>query len=165
MLELREALRYSHGNSDYSYISVGDIVVVRTEGQPRGFWKIAKVERTITGQDGVARGAVVRVAGKGGRTKTLSRPIQHLFPLEINCHIEDPEQQTLSEPLQDGFSNEVSSDGQANVEPDDPRDDDEETADLPQPQPRLNSPPCRSTRRAARIARDAIMAQALEETD
>ena len=66
---------------------MGDIVVVQTEGQPRGFWKLAKVERMITGQDGVTRGAVIRVAGKGKQLKTLSRPVQHLFPLEINCQI------------------------------------------------------------------------------
>ena len=131
LLELREAHRYSHGNSDSSHASVGDIVVVRTEGQPRGFWKVAKVERTIAGQDGVARGAVVRVAGRRGRTHTLSRPIQHLFPLEINCQVENPEQQNQS--LQDD--------------------------------PERSNGPRRSTRGAARTARDAIMAQALAQTD
>ncbi len=62
LLELRDAHRYSQGCTDNSHVSVGDIIVMRTEGQPRGFWKLAKVERTITGQDGVTRRAVVKVA-------------------------------------------------------------------------------------------------------
>ena len=52
LLELREAHRCSRSCTDNPRISVGDIVVVKTEGQPRGFWKLAKVERMITGQDG-----------------------------------------------------------------------------------------------------------------
>ena len=93
LLELREAHHYSRSCTDNRRISVGDIVVVQTEGQPRGFWKLAKVERMITGPDGVTRGAVIRVAGKGKQLKTLSRPVQHLFLLEINCQIAEVQSQ------------------------------------------------------------------------
>ena len=41
---------------------VGDVVLVHDD-KPWGFWKIALVEKTIAGQDGHVRGAVLRVAG------------------------------------------------------------------------------------------------------
>ena len=91
---------------------------MRTEGQPRGFGKITKVERTIAGQDGVTRGAVVRVAERRGRTHTLTRLILHLFPLEINCEIENLEQQNQS--LQDEFSDPEPPNSPVNMDPDDP---------------------------------------------
>ena len=55
-------------------------MIVQAEDKPRGFWKLAKVEEVIVGQDGLVRGAVVRV----GNSSTLRRPLQRLYPLEID---------------------------------------------------------------------------------
>ena len=54
------------------------------QDHPRGFWKIARVERTLAGKDGHVRGAVLRLPSKNGRPTTLQRPLQLLYPLEIN---------------------------------------------------------------------------------
>ncbi len=45
-------------------------------------WKLAKVEELIIGKDKEARGAKVRVAGKG-RPVYLKRPVQKLYPLRF----------------------------------------------------------------------------------
>ena len=95
MLELRDCHRYDKGKSNVVPIAIGDVVVVHSEERPRGFWKLARVEDTIIGRDGQTRGAVVRVHAKGNRTLILQRPIQRLYPLEINCHIEDSKEDEL----------------------------------------------------------------------
>ena len=53
LLELREAHRHSMGTDA---IPVQVRVVVHCDNQPRGFWKLAKLEQTITSQDGKMRG-------------------------------------------------------------------------------------------------------------
>lgn len=83
LVELRESHRHSKGTSDPDPIAVGDIVLVHSENKRRGFWKLAKVEDLITGQDGAVR-AAVRV----GRSTILRRPLQRIYPLEINCREE-----------------------------------------------------------------------------
>lgn len=84
LLELRDNHRYNSSSDQHSkMITQGDIVVVRDDSKRRGFWKLAKVERTITGRDGKVRGALIRVHGKGKRMIKLQRPLQHLYPLEI----------------------------------------------------------------------------------
>ena len=94
MLELREAHRHNKG-TDAAPVEVGDVVVVQNDGQPRGFWKLARVEDIIMGKDGKIRGAAVRVADKQGRPITLHRPIQCLYPLEINYQEESESQPNL----------------------------------------------------------------------
>ena len=62
---------------------MGDIVLVHDENHPRTFWKLGRVENLIEGHDGLVRAAVVRVASESGTT-TLRRPVQLLYPLEMN---------------------------------------------------------------------------------
>ena len=50
----------------------------------RGMWKLGKVESLIIGKDGKARAANVKTESK----TLLKRPIQKLYPLEINA-VED----------------------------------------------------------------------------
>ena len=54
-------------------------MVIVHDDIPRTNWKLAVVERLITGLDGISRAAEIRTAG--GRT---NRPITKLFPLEVN---------------------------------------------------------------------------------
>ena len=72
-------------------MSTGDVVVVHDEDQPRGKWLIGKVEDLLVGADGHIRGAVVRIQSKGGKSTTLRRPVQRLYPLEIQCQAAEPE--------------------------------------------------------------------------
>ena len=84
LLELRESRRYHRGHVNPSQVSVGDVVIVHSADQPRGFWKLGLVNEVLVGRDGKIRGAVVKVAGKGRQGKFLSRPIQRIYPLEVN---------------------------------------------------------------------------------
>ena len=61
------------------------MVIVYEEGKKRGQWKTGIVQTLISGRDKVVRGALVRVITKG-KPIQLSRPIQHLYPLEIKCN-------------------------------------------------------------------------------
>ena len=65
-----------------SPIDVGDIVVVHDQDHPRGFWKLAKVEKLLTGKDNHVRGARLRLPLKNGHVTILQRPLQLLYPLE-----------------------------------------------------------------------------------
>ena len=65
-------------------IKEGDIVLLQDENSPkRSTWKMAIVEGLIKGADNEIRGAKVREARYKGKSEVLSRPIQKLFPLEI----------------------------------------------------------------------------------
>ena len=86
LLELRESHRHHHLGKSCSSISIGDIVIVHDQDHPRGFWKVAKVERMLLGKDGHVRGAVLTVASRSGHPMTLQRPLQLLYPLELNHH-------------------------------------------------------------------------------
>jgi hypothetical protein len=85
LAELRESHRnYNQRCSGAPMISVGDVVVVRDDSLPRSFWKLGLIEELFKGLDGVARGALVRLAPKDGKQSLLCRPIQRLYPLEIS---------------------------------------------------------------------------------
>lgn len=92
LLELREAHRIRRSDSRQQ-ISEGDVVVVYSDKQPRSCWSIGRVKCVIKGNDGQARAASVRVSVKG-RPKTLNRPVQHLYPLEVVSSCTDNESLT-----------------------------------------------------------------------
>ena len=85
LIELREAHRHSSSMASGAQIAIGDLVMVHNEKQPRGFWKMAKVENLIIGKDQKTRGATLRVSSGNGKSTVLQRPIALLYPLEINC--------------------------------------------------------------------------------
>ncbi len=90
LAELRESHHnYSQRCSGAPMISVGDVVVVHDDSLPRGFWKMGLVKELFKGPDGVARGALVRLAAKDGRQSLLHRPIQRLYPLEVRQGAEE----------------------------------------------------------------------------
>ncbi len=60
-------------------MKIGDIVIIKGEEKNWGRWKLAVVTAIILGRDGVIRVAKLRT-GKG----ELERPIQFLYPLELN---------------------------------------------------------------------------------
>ena len=67
-------------------MSVGDVVLVEEANTKRNEWKLGRVEKTIKGKDGVIRGAEVKT-----RSGRIARPVQKLYPLEINGSGEEEE--------------------------------------------------------------------------
>ena len=63
--------------------------IVHKESLPRGFWKLGLVEKHLKGQDGIARGALVKLAPKNGKSSFLRRPIQRLYLLEVHQEAEE----------------------------------------------------------------------------
>ena len=60
----------------------GDTVIIKSDEKNRGKWKIGIIHQLFKGQDSVIRGFCL-CAGNSH----LERPIQYLFPLELNCDI------------------------------------------------------------------------------
>ena len=50
LIELRDVHRYAgQTNAQHSTIKVGDVVIIHEESLPRGFWKLARVEKVVCG--------------------------------------------------------------------------------------------------------------------
>ena len=81
LIELRDAHR--NQKADSTLAKPGEVVVIHDEGCPRGFWKLAVIEKLIVGKDGHTRGAVLRLPSKDGQRTTLQRPLQRIYPLEV----------------------------------------------------------------------------------
>ena len=85
LAELRESHKHLLGKSRRApQVSIGDIVIVHDESLPCSFWKLGRVDKLITGKDGQTRGATVSIASNGRHSTSLNRPLQLLYPLEIN---------------------------------------------------------------------------------
>lgn len=61
-------------------IQIGDVVMIKGNVKNKGKWNIGVVDKLYQGQDEVIRAVRLR-AGKS----YYERPIQHLYPLELNC--------------------------------------------------------------------------------
>ena len=59
-------------------LKVGDVVIVGDDTHKRIDWPLARIERLIEGRDGVVRVALLRTS-----MGQFSRPIQRVYPLEI----------------------------------------------------------------------------------
>ena len=89
--ELRECHRYSTAKKAHLHptVSLGDIVIIHDDTLPRGFWKLGQIQEIHPGRDGLPRSALVRVATRDRQSTLLTRPLQLLYPLEIDT--EKPE--------------------------------------------------------------------------
>ena len=90
-MELCGAHRYGKRSADKSPISVGTIVLVHDD-KPRGFWRTARVNQLLNGEVGLVRGAVVRITSGRDRVTELQPPLQLLYPLEVDCCINQLEE-------------------------------------------------------------------------
>ena len=63
---------------------VGDVVLIHDDSQARSKWKLGEIVELINSRDGYKRGAVLRVITKKGKPSKLRRPMQKLFPLEVD---------------------------------------------------------------------------------
>ena len=91
LMSLRERSRVNANRRNVAAIAVGDIVVIMNEKTKQQFWKLAKVEDLLPGQDGVVRAARVRVACSEGKPNVLRRSIEQLIPLEVTERLEETE--------------------------------------------------------------------------
>ena len=58
---LQSLRKNSHASvNQQAEIAVGDIVIVQNNKTKRNFWKLAKVEELLPGEDGVVRGAMIK---------------------------------------------------------------------------------------------------------
>ena len=76
---MRERHSLVHKSPKYE-VKQGDVVIVKTDDKNRGKWPLAIVEQLFPGPDGVTR--AVQLKTKNG---VLERPVQHLYPLEMQC--------------------------------------------------------------------------------
>jgi len=89
--ELREFHRIRIKSGTVHTVERGEVVTAYDEGHPRGLWRLGRVEDLIQGSDGKVRGVYVRVSSKGGRVRVLRRPVQHIYPLEVQSEPSDGE--------------------------------------------------------------------------
>ena len=82
LLNLREC--HKMNQRPEVHIKEGDVVLVQDDNVKRNKWKLAVVDRLIKGDDQRTRGAWVRLAKKGKQMTKMKRPIQKLYPLELN---------------------------------------------------------------------------------
>ena len=59
-------------------------MIIKNEERYRSRWDLGIIVKLIKGCDGVVRAAKLR-AGKS----FLKRPVQHLYPLELSCDMQD----------------------------------------------------------------------------
>ena len=58
--------------------------MIHDDGLARSKWRLREVIELIESRDGHKRGAVLQIISKKGKPSTLRRPVQKLFPLEVN---------------------------------------------------------------------------------
>ena len=88
LTELREHHRRTRRSG--KAVQVGDIVCVYEDKIPRQQWKLARIVNLFTGRDAEVRAAALRVCDKSGKVIEMRRPLQKLFPLEVeNCNEND----------------------------------------------------------------------------
>ena len=154
LTNLREAHKIRSKNSSAPRVSVGDVVTIHEDGQPRGMWKLGVVENLLVGRDQEVRAAVLRVPGRGRNIQHLSRPVQKLYPLEMPKEKESHTDKSV--PAENS-----SNDSCVN------QDQESELQDQRSPLPNLPSPPPsrRPRRAAADQAKDRMLAQFLNDVD
>ena len=82
LLSLRERLPLEHKLSRSQSLrcepKVGSIVIVKNGNVPRGGWKLGNILRLIPSRDSRIRSAEIQLG-----QSVISRPINHLYPLEL----------------------------------------------------------------------------------
>ena len=65
---------------------IGDVVIIHDDGLPRGSCRTGEIREYLPSRDGEVRGVILKVTRKNGKHATLRRPVQKLFPLDVNAH-------------------------------------------------------------------------------
>ena len=82
MLSLCERTRAKTSSSTSSNIAVGDTVLIRNEGIPRCFWRLAKVSELIPSMDNLVRAVWLNVTTDG--KKKLRGALKMITLLEVD---------------------------------------------------------------------------------
>ena len=151
LLELRELHRTREEKGSPYLVSKGDVVTVYDEGHPRGHWRLGRIESLVYGADGVVRGVFVRMMSRKGLPKSLRRPLQHIYPLEVRC------EPTAEQPSNDIETTQDTEPGNT----DDPSLPPVETTESTNCSSVLGRP----ARMAATRARDRILGSAIADVD
>ena len=61
------------------------------DDKPNGFWRLTKVNHLLTGKDELVRDAVVRITSGKDQVIDLQRPLQLLYPLDVDCCVTQSE--------------------------------------------------------------------------
>ena len=135
LLNLRDSHRQQDKQQSNRSATPGDIVVVHDEDLPRGCWKLARIQSLIVGRDGIARGAVVRVASSSGSPTILQRPLQKLYPLEIHSEPPHSNSKTSSTRSQETSTSASSDDASVSISTGNDSQDNSNTATCTRPKP------------------------------
>ena len=109
-------------------------MIIHDSTLPRGLWKLGRVQELLNGRDGRPRAALVRVASRDHQHIFLKRPLQLLYPLEIRTtEMLEPNSKEMPTSYHNVHMPAAPEDGDV---------------------PTLNEPEKRSTRAAARKARE-----------
>ena len=87
---LRERHDLFHKTTNHK-VKVGDAVIVRTDNKNRGKWPLVVIQQIFPGHDGYTPAVQLRTT-KG----VIERPVQHLYPLELQCETTGPAAQQLN---------------------------------------------------------------------
>lgn len=85
LTSLREQSSVSNKGNDARDISIGDVVLLKSDSTTRWYWKLAKVEELIPGIDGRVRVAVFKTTSRDKLLVYLRRVVQHLIPIEVKA--------------------------------------------------------------------------------
>lgn len=85
LTSLREQSSVSNKGNDARDISIGDVVLLKSDSTTRCYWKLAKVEELIPVIDGRVRVAVFKKTSRDERPVYLRRVVQHLIPIEVKA--------------------------------------------------------------------------------
>ena len=72
---------HQHSTTDRTP-KVGEVVIVKIEGQPRATWQLGRVTDVVRSRDNLVRSARVLMPNK----RILNRPVNLLYPLELHRH-------------------------------------------------------------------------------
>lgn len=88
LTSLRERIQREHNSPKGAEVRrpyENEIVLVNEPEIPRGMWKLARIKEIKRGRNGEARNAIIEMP----HGKLLSRPINVLYPLEINDNLDN----------------------------------------------------------------------------
>ena len=83
LTELRERDKALRRQSGDRHPQEGDVVLVYDEKLKRQLWRLGKIENLFRSKDGKIRSAEIKT-NVNGRVSKLNRPINKLYPIEVN---------------------------------------------------------------------------------
>lgn len=81
-MELRSAHHVSTALNPSIPFKIGDVVLIHDSIQPKHMWKMGRIDETFMGRDGKIRSCAIRIPSG----IVLRRPVQLLYPLEVDEH-------------------------------------------------------------------------------